>query len=461
VEPVAEQAALSRLTALDAEATAAAERSADVARRLAVAQGTSGGLDVQAAEAALAAAVERHQRAATAAAAIADATTERERRRAQREAADALVRDLETRAADTAARLDEASTSVQRKRQRLHKAIGADETVETLAADLAVRLAACVRLAETEAAALTATEAVGEHDERLREAMAGTPFTSVDDVRAASLSDVDTANAEALNRSARAARDAAERSLADPVLAAAAAAPVPDVDQLNALVGVAHDELIAASGLVERLTTRLSRLEQLGDQLQAELDRLCPLLQARDIAASVASMCAGTSPDNQTRTRLSHYVLGERLRQVVEAANERLAGIASGRYELVHTMDRGVGDTRGGLSLRVYDAHTGRERDPATLSGGESFFVSLALALGLADLVRDEVGGLELSTLFVDEGFGMLDAETLDEVMDALDSLRAGGRAVGIVSHLHELRLRIPAHVQVIPSPSGSSIGAP
>jgi exonuclease SbcC len=154
-------------------------------------------------------------------------------------------------------------------------------------------------------------------------------------------------------------------------------------------------------------------------------------------------------------------VLSERLRQVVDAANERLAGIASGRYELAHTMDRGVGDARGGLSLRVHDTHTGRSRDPATLSGGEGFYVSLALALGLAELVRDEVGGLELSTLFVDEGFGMLDADTLDEVMDELDSLRAGGRAVGIVSHLDELRLRIPAHVQVVPSPAGSAVDVP
>jgi exonuclease SbcC len=295
---------------------------------------------------------------------------------------------------------------------------------------------------------------------RLRDAVAASPFASADDVRAASLPQVEIANAEALNRSARAARAAAERALADPVLSGAAAADAPDLAALQQRVDDVHAELIEASGALERQTARLARLERLGDQLRTELDALAPLLRARDVAASAAAMCAGTSPDNKTRTRLSHYVLSERLRQVVEAANDRLAGIASGRYELVHTMDRGVGDTRGGLSLRVYDAHTARARDPATLSGGEGFFVSLSLALGLADLVRDEIGGPELSTLFVDEGFGMLDAETLDEVMDELDSLRAGGRAVGIVSHLHELRLRIPAHVQVVPSPSGSVIAA-
>jgi exonuclease SbcC len=172
-------------------------------------------------------------------------------------------------------------------------------------------------------------------------------------------------------------------------------------------------------------------------------------------------MCAGTSADNVTKTRLSHYVLAARLEQVVAAANLRLSGICGGRYSLEHSMQRGVGDTRGGLGLLVADTYTGQRRDPATLSGGETFYVSLALALGLADLVRDEVGGAELSTLFVDEGFATLDSETLDEVMDEVDSLRAGGRCVGLVSHLAELRTRIPAQLDVRPGRSGSTIAAP
>jgi exonuclease SbcC len=383
------------------------------------------------------------------------------RLRETREALEGGIREQTARAAEAAARLDEATKSLRAKERRLRRAVGADETVESAAAGLVVRLDACAELAETETAAARAGEEAAEHGERLRAALADSAFASADEVRAAALNQTEIANAEALNRSARAARAAAERTLADPVLVAAALAPSPDLDSLQADVDIARSDLIETSGAVDRHSERLSRLERLGAQLERDLEALAPLSHARDVAASAASMCAGTSPDNQTRTRLSHYVLGERLRQVVDAANERLAGIASGRYQLLHTMDRGVGDTRGGLSLRVHDAHTGRSRDPATLSGGEGFFVSLALALGLAELVRDEVGGLELNTLFVDEGFGMLDAETLDEVMDELDSLRAGGRAVGIVSHLHELRLRIPAHVEVVPSPSGSIVGQP
>ncbi len=129
--------------------------------------------------------------------------------------------------------------------------------------------------------------------------------------------------------------------------------------------------------------------------------------------------------------RLSGYVLASRLAQVVAAANERLARMSDQRYALEHTGGRGAGETRGGLSLLVRDDWSGEARDPATLSGGETFVVSLALALGLADVIAHEVGGADLDTLFVDEGFGSLDADTLDDVMDTLDSLRDGGRVVG------------------------------
>ena len=124
------------------------------------------------------------------------------------------------------------------------------------------------------------------------------------------------------------------------------------------------------------------------------------------------------------------------------------------RYSLEHTGRRGAGETRGGLSLLVRDDWSGESRDPATLSGGETFVVSLALALGLADVITHEAGGADLDTLFVDEGFGSLDADTLDDVMDTLDSLRDGGRVVGVVSHVAEMRDRIPTQLRVEQGPS-------
>lgn len=175
----------------------------------------------------------------------------------------------------------------------------------------------------------------------------------------------------------------------------------------------------------------------------------------------LAELATGTSGDNRWHMRLSAYVLGERLRQVVDAANERLDHMSGGRYLLRHDLNRSAGDrgrSGGGLGLRVLDAWTGVERDPATLSGGESFITSLALALGLADVVTDEAGGAEIGTLFVDEGFGTLDDETLDDVLDILDGLREGGRAVGVVSHVAELRVRIPAQLRVVKGRSGSTL---
>jgi exonuclease SbcC len=127
------------------------------------------------------------------------------------------------------------------------------------------------------------------------------------------------------------------------------------------------------------------------------------------------------------------------------------------RYSLART-DRARRGARAGLGLEVLDAWTGETRDPTTLSGGETFVVSLALALGLADVVSHETGGLRVDTLFVDEGFGMLDPETLDDVMDRIDGLRAGGRTVGVVSHVAELRSRIPTQVHVEKSRTGSTI---
>jgi exonuclease SbcC len=143
---------------------------------------------------------------------------------------------------------------------------------------------------------------------------------------------------------------------------------------------------------------------------------------------------------------------------VVAAANHRLLRMSDQRYTLEHTGRRGAGETRGGLSLLVRDEWSGEARDPATLSGGETFVVSLALALGLADVVTAEAGGTDLDTLFVDEGFGALDADTLDDVMGTLDSLRDGGRVVGVVSHVAELRSRIPTQLVVTKQRGGSTV---
>jgi exonuclease SbcC len=135
--------------------------------------------------------------------------------------------------------------------------------------------------------------------------------------------------------------------------------------------------------------------------------------------------------------------------------------MTSSRYVLEHTVQRSAGDRRsgaGGLGLRIRDEWTGDLRDPSTLSGGETFQTSLALALGLADVVGNECGGTQLQTIFVDEGFGSLDADSLDEVLDELDRLRDGGRVVGVVSHVDAMRERIPTQLHLVKTRAGSSL---
>ncbi|MEU7517692.1 SbcC/MukB-like Walker B domain-containing protein, partial [Streptomyces sp. NPDC042898] len=202
---------------------------------------------------------------------------------------------------------------------------------------------------------------------------------------------------------------------------------------------------------------RETGLTGLSRQAGTEVRRLGPLREEYDRVARLAALTAGTSAENERRMRLESYVLAARLEQVAAAATARLQRMSSGRYTLVHS-DARSGGKRAGLGLHVVDAWTGNERDTATLSGGETFFASLALALGLADVVTDEAGGVRLDTLFIDEGFGSLDEQTLDEVLDVLDSLRERDRSVGIVSHVGDLRRRIPAQLEVVKARHGSAV---
>lgn len=246
--------------------------------------------------------------------------------------------------------------------------------------------------------------------------------------------------------------------LAEPGADEVARAALPDVAALTETHRLALAALGDARAQEQQWRTRAQRLSALAARLDDALAAWTPLRADLDLVTGLSAFVEGKSADNRLQMRLSAYVLGYRLTQVVAAANARLAGMSDQRYSLEHTGQRGAGETRGGLSLLVRDDWSGEARDPATLSGGETFVVSLALALGLADVVTQEAGGADLDTLFVDEGFGSLDADTLDDVMDTLDSLRDGGRVVGVVSHVAEMRDRIPTQLLVSKDRRGSTL---
>ena len=293
---------------------------------------------------------------------------------------------------------------------------------------------------------------------RLDAVVAEADLGDVDTVRRALMSQTDLSNTETLLRR-RADQAAAVRAvLDDPRIADAAVQPEADTGPASRELDDAErsrDEAVVGE---RALAHRAERLDTLHRDLKEALGTWAPVRDSLGVAERMACLCAGTSADNRHKMRLSAYVLAARLEQVVSAANDRLMRMSSGRYTLQHSVARGVGDRRGGLGLQVHDGWTGDSRDPATLSGGETFFTSLALALGLSDVVGHEVGGTEIGTLFVDEGFGSLDPDTLDEVMDVLDQLRSGGRAVGLVSHVGDLRARVPTQVHVAKARHGSTL---
>jgi DNA repair protein SbcC/Rad50 len=316
-------------------------------------------------------------------------------------------------------------------------------------------------LADAAEAARITTDA-GRHlveaEQRLAEALHPAGFADADAARAALLDPAAQRRLREALDTWQADERAAAEALADPVLTDAARRPPADPEAADDTVRAAARRLRAASTTADTARARCQDLDALGALAVEEVRRTAPLRRAHERVTALAALAAGTSAENQRRMRLETYVLAARLEQVAAAATSRLAHLSSGRYTLVHSDERSSGGARSGLGLHVVDSWTGNQRDTATLSGGETFFVSLALALGLADVVTDEAGGTRLDTLFIDEGFGSLDEQTLDEVLDVLDALRERDRCVGIVSHVPDLRTRIPVQLEVLKTRNGSSL---
>ena len=250
---------------------------------------------------------------------------------------------------------------------------------------------------------------------------------------------------------------AAREALASERLTRAASVPAPNLESLTETARKAEEDATVAtraSGILEQHCAQL-------DAARASLERaLEALALAREQAGPIrrlADIAAASGPENLASTPLSAWVLISRLEEVLAAANPRLTAISSGRYELVSVPDDGTASRKSGLGLAIIDHDTDALRSPRTLSGGETFYTSLALALGLADVVSAEAGGVELRTMFIDEGFGSLDSHTLSLVMAQLQALRCAGRTVGVISHVEEMATQIADQIQVRPLPEGGS----
>ncbi len=249
-----------------------------------------------------------------------------------------------------------------------------------------------------------------------------------------------------------AAKAAAERVAA--LEAELAGSAAPDLPALEGARATSAEAARAARDEVVRLEKDLDRLCQLEARLGELEARAAEVTRELAVAGKVAEISRGHNALNMS---LQRFVLAARLEEVAEAASRRLLQMSRGRFRLRHDTAVARKNQASGLSLVVEDAWTGvTDRPVGALSGGESFLASLALALGLSDVVLRRSGGLRLDALFVDEGFGSLDEDTLDDAVRALEDLRKSGRVVGVISHVAELRRRIPARIEIQRRPEGS-----
>jgi exonuclease SbcC len=344
-------------------------------------------------------------------------------------------------------------------RSRIAAVVGGNGTVRKRRAHCAAVIEAIADARETRALARTTAATATAYARTAEQALHVAGFESADAVRAAQWPARRRERVAAQLAAADETRARAEAVAATPELAEAAAADPVALDALTAR----HEEAMAAhraaSTAAATAGRRVTQLEQLTAVLCTELDAVAPMAARHAELATVADVVAGRGANN-ARMSLRSYVLAARLEEVAEAASERLRRMSAGRYEFVHTDEAGTHGRRGGLGLDMRDDYTGAIRPAQTLSGGETFLASLALALGLADTVAAESGGRLLDTIFVDEGFDTLDDEALDAVLGVLDELRAGGRVVGLVSHVDELRHRIPSRLHAIRGRAGSRLQA-
>lgn len=373
---------------------------------------------------------------------------------------------LASTAASDAERLEADVRSVHEAIDRLAALLDSDDdsapvSLRAVVDELDGRLTVLRAVAEADDRAATAARARDERGAEVARVLDEHSFPDVDAARAGLLDPDTVARFRSSISAAEAERAVVRAGLEDPAVVQAAD---DDPEQLD--VPAAQAERVRATAELDeatRLAVTAAHRAEAVEQCATEVHRTVRARQetsARSRAVvRLADVANGVASVNPTGITLGTYVLMRRFEDVVAAANDRLRGMLAGRFTLETSDERESGSRsrRTGLALAVHDHTTDTVRDPRSLSGGETFTVSLCLALGLADVVQAEAGGVSLGTLFVDEGFGTLDPETLDDVIGQLSRLTAGGRQVGIVSHVEELKQRIPERIAVRRTPTGGS----
>jgi exonuclease SbcC len=424
---------------------------------------------------------------ATAQAAVAQATESLTALDAEREAVPATIaeltaeRDVARREGDRADDLQRSLADLEQRRATASETLGAARTALSLIeqriadADRAIAEArgeydtVAERLAVTQdriSAAQTAARAIEERSELadrariasddLDGAIAESIFDDITDAEQALLDATEITRLDDRVTAHRVARDKERALLLDLEMRVLPEEPID--------LSPAEEAAAAARTDWQRTVDADSRARGVQRSLTATVDSAAAEHAASaadaaefEVLRGLADALAGRS-GNTRKMNLETFVLAAELEEIVAAANLRLRDMSAGRYELRHSDALAARGAASGLGIEVFDAFTGQNRPAKSLSGGETFLSSLALALGLAEVVTARAGGIRLDTLFIDEGFGSLDSDTLETAMRTLDELRQGGRTVGVISHVEAMQEQIPAQLTVRALPDGPSV---
>ncbi len=229
---------------------------------------------------------------------------------------------------------------------------------------------------------------------------------------------------------------------------------MPDMEQLKSEQKKVEAEYAESNDNLIKTRTQRDQMEKTLKNLKDNRQKLQEVDKKYGIVGELAETAAGQGPG--LKLNLQRFVLSVLLEEVLDSAGERLERMSRGRYRLEPYMGTETGKRLAGLGIHVFDHFTGESREAKTLSGGETFLASLSLALGLVDVVQAHAGGVSLDTIFIDEGFGSLDGESLDIALDTIDQLKQPGRLVGIISHVEALRTRIPTRLEILAGKTGS-----
>ncbi len=449
------QAEAARTDAITADSQASAALR-DAEQKLADAATRAAGLSVAAAEAELATREAAEGVATAAAEEHIRLGVERDRLEDETAALAASHAELvsgRTAAATALAGLDQAIASSE---QTISLARGDHESVAARIAEAEhiIALARALAAAERSVEAQRTAVADAEHD--LAERLGSSPFEDAEEATGALREQQVRDKLDAGVRRYDAELALQKQTLLELELEVLPEAPV-DVDAAAAALAQASADWRAAVALHTEAARLAAQLDDACEAARIAHEAIAELAEEADVIERLANSVAGRAP-NTLKMNLETFVLAAELEEIVASANVRLDEMSQGRYRLQHTDSKAARGAASGLGIEVLDAYTGHARPVQSLSGGETFLASLALALGLAEVVTARAGGIRLDTLFIDEGFGSLDADTLDIAMRTLDELRQGGRVIGVISHVEAMKDQLPAQLLVETTDQGPSI---